>query len=365
MKAAIYNPDAKDTAYLSIAEIDKPKLTTSNAIIKVTGVGVCGSDLLKLNRSLVKAGTILGHEMVGIIDEISEEMSSKYNLKQGDRILSSHHVPCLECKYCLNQQESLCTQFKSSNFNPGAFCDYLELSELHLKHTVQKIPDHLSDTEASFTEPLACCIKAIERSGIKDYVIATRHREAKGKQSPCKVLVIGLGSIGLMTGQLVKYYSPETALTGLDLLEDRLKLAMQLGFDSSLQGVQSTTSNGILTSPSAPQDDKYDVIFLCAGANSSIDLAIEAAANGATIVVFSSVADDNKAFTNNQIYYKELTILGSYSPNLTNLKESLELISTGKIQVKDLITHKTNLGNLGKTINQLQSEKGIKAFINL
>lgn len=361
MKAAIYDQNAQDTAFLSIAELNKPSLSKNNAIIKVTGVGVCGSDLLKLNRSLVKPGTILGHEMVGMIEEISDEISVKYNLKKGDRILSSHHVPCLECKFCLNQQESLCEQFKSSNFNPGAFCDYLELSELHLKHTVQKIPEHLSNLEASFTEPVACCIKAIERSGLKTKnVIAS-----KAKQSSLKTLVIGLGSIGLILGQLIKYYRPNIEVTGIDLIEDRLKLAQRLGFDNT-----SSSSNWIATSSISatlqwtPRNDGYDYIFLSAGANSSVDTAIQAANNGATIVVFASVADENKAFTNNDIYYKELTILGSYSPNLANLKDSLELIANNKIQVKELITHKTNLENLGKNIKKLHEEKGIKLYLD-
>ena len=116
MKAAIYNPDAKETSSLEIVEMDAPVLNNDGAIIKVKGCGVCGSDLLKLDRSLVKAGTVLGHEVVGEIFEISEENSKKYNLKKGDRIISSHHVPCNACTYCLNGRESLCRQFKSTNF---------------------------------------------------------------------------------------------------------------------------------------------------------------------------------------------------------------------------------------------------------
>lgn len=161
MKALIYQPNSPQTSFLELSEVEKPLLKDNNAIVKVTGVGVCGSDLLKLNRALVKPGTILGHEMVGIIDEISEIMSQKYDFKVGDRILSSHHVPCLECDYCLRDKESLCTKFKSTNFNPGAFCEYLELSEDHLKHTVHKIPDGMTDEVASFTEPVACCLKAV------------------------------------------------------------------------------------------------------------------------------------------------------------------------------------------------------------
>ena len=135
-------------------------------------------------------------------------------------------------------------------------------------------------------------------------------------------------------------------------MEERLKLAQGLGFD-------------VIASEAKQSPNDFDFIFLCAGANSSIDTAIAHAANGATIVVFSSVADEFKGYSNNDIYYKELTILGSYSPNLSNLKESLDLISNGKIQVRELITHESNLDNLGKTIEQLKIDKGIKAFLNI
>jgi L-iditol 2-dehydrogenase len=337
MKACVYNPNKKDEACLELTNIPMPQASKSSILVKTKGVGVCGSDLLKLDRALVKSGIVLGHELVGEIFEISDELSKKYGFKKGDRIVSSHHVPCLECKFCLNKQESLCSKFKSTNFKPGAFCEYLELSEDHLKYTVQQVPDELNDLDASFTEPLACCIKAIERSGVKNY---------QGKNA--KVLVLGLGSIGLMIGQLVKYYKPEFELNGCDLMNDRLKLAQKLGFDITVDNLQ---------------EEYFDFIFLCAGADQSIDLAIKHASNGATLVVFSSVKTDHLAFSNNEIYYKELTVLGSYSPNLNNLKEALELIANRKILVSDLISHKTNLDNLGKTIHQAKQERGIKVFL--
>ena len=336
MKACVYNPQKESEGFLELAQIDAPKLNNNSALIKILGVGVCGSDLLKLDRALVKEGTVLGHELVGEISEISDALSQKYGFQIGDRIVSSHHVPCLECKFCLNKQESLCTKFKTTNFNPGAFCEYLELSQDHLKYTVQKVPEGLSNLDASFTEPLACCIKAIERSGIKDY---------QGTQA--KILVLGLGSIGLLIGQLAKYYKPELELTGCDLQDDRLQLAKKLNFDLQTNKL----------------DDKYDYIFLCAGADQGIDIAIEHAEHGAKIVVFSSIKNNDLGFNNNDIYYKELTVMGSYSPNLNNLKEALELISNKKILVSDLISHKAKLENLGKTISQAKRDRGIKVFL--
>lgn len=339
VKAAIYNPDAKDSSFLTVGEVDNLKLTEKNgAIAKVRGVGVCGSDLLKLNRNLVKPGTILGHELVAEIEEISKEMSEKYQLQKGDRIISSHHVPCLQCEYCINGKESLCQQFKSTNFYPGAFCDYLALSENHLKYTVQKIPNSLSDEEASFTEPIACCIKAIKKSGILNY---------KGK---ARVLIIGLGSIGQILGQLIKLNLNEVTLIGCDLLQSKLDLAISNDFDIAMPKIDS---------------EEADYIFLAGGANATIDLASQNIKNGGTIVVFSSIPDSNIGFRNNDIYYKELSIVSSYSPNLEDLKESLDLLINKKISVKNLISHRANLEGLGKTIKQCQDENGIKVFLDL
>ncbi|MDA0771597.1 MAG: alcohol dehydrogenase catalytic domain-containing protein [Cyanobacteria bacterium] len=335
MKALIYQPNSPQTSFLELSEVEKPLLKDNNAIVKVTGVGVCGSDLLKLNRALIKPGTILGHEMVGIIDEISETMSLQYGFKKGDRILSSHHVPCLECDYCLRGKESLCTKFKSTNFNPGAFCEYLELSEDHLKHTVQKIPEGMTDEVASFTEPVACCIKAV------------RHCE-RSEAIQTKVLVIGLGSIGLIMGQVIRHNFPNSQITGLDLQETRLKLALELGFDQSLSALQT--------------DNIFDIIFLCAGANTTVELASKHAANGATIVVFSSTPAET-SFANNDIYYKELTVRASYSPNLDNLKEALNLLAKGVIKVDNLITNKSKLSELGTKIQNCKSEQGIKTYL--
>ncbi|MBT6842970.1 MAG: alcohol dehydrogenase catalytic domain-containing protein [Candidatus Melainabacteria bacterium] len=357
MKALAYNPNSEKTSFLELIETNKPELKANNAIVKVTGVGICGSDLLKLNRALVKPGTILGHEMVGIIDEIAPEMSQQYGFKQGDRILSSHHVPCLECDYCLRGKESLCTKFKTTNFNPGAFCEYLELSEDHLKHTVQKIPGGMTDEVASFTEPVACCIKAVRHCEhmmvvARPYLQSaslTHHGPKVPDAIQTKVLVIGLGSIGLIMGQVIRHDFPNSQITGLDLQETRLKLALELGFDQSLSALQT--------------DNIFNIIFLCAGANATVDLASKHAANGAIIVVFSSTPDETH-FSNNDIYYKELTVMSSYSPNLENLKESLELLSKGEIKVDKLISHRSNLSELGANIRDCSS-KGIKTYLDI
>ncbi len=363
MKALVYSPAAAATAFLDLIEYETPQDTEYSCLIKVLGCGVCGSDLLKLERALVKPNTVLGHEMVGEVFEINEALSRKYNLKKGDRIVSSHHVPCGKCNYCLNDKESLCSQFKSTNFNPGAFCEYLELSEDHLKHTVIKLNKETSNLSASFTEPVACCIKAIKKSGLLSH---------KGSTN---VLILGLGSIGLIIGRLINYYRKHKDLLhssaselhtqkdyhhkginlyGSDPIDSKRKLATESGFDKVFNDIAFTNDT-----------ERPDYIFLSAGANICFDLAISYIRDGGTIVVFSSVPDSAKAFTNNEIYYKELSIISSYSPNLSDLQESYQLISENKIRVSDLISHSANLSNLGETIMKARKENGIKVYLDL
>jgi L-iditol 2-dehydrogenase len=361
MKALVYSSEAVTKACLDLVDYETPQDTEYSCLIKVLGCGVCGSDLLKLERALVKPSTVLGHEMVGEVFEINETLSKKYNLKKGDRIVSSHHVPCGKCNYCLNNKESLCLQFKSTNFNPGAFCEYLELSEDHLKHTVIKLNEATSNISASFTEPVACCIKAIKKSGLLAH---------KGSAN---VLILGLGSIGLIIGRLINYYREysdssasnphsqqhrhkklEINLYGCDPIETKQKLAAESGFDKVFNDI------ALINNAERP-----DYIFLSAGANICIDLAISYIRDGGTIIVFSSVPDNAKAFTNNEIYYKELSIISSYSPNLSDLKESYQLISENKIRVSDLISHTANLSNLGETIMKARKDNGIKVYLDL
>ena len=149
-----------------IKDIPRPFLEeyTQGAIIKVEGCGLCGSDIVKLQNNLVKDGSVLGHEVVGEIVEIN----SNTDFRIGDRVVLGHHVPCYTCNYCLGGSYSMCRHFKSTNIIPGGFSEFIYVSEEHLNNTVFHANLNLSSIEASFTEPLACCIRAVKRAHLHD-----------------------------------------------------------------------------------------------------------------------------------------------------------------------------------------------------
>lgn len=311
-----------------LEEAPKPAIAGFGAIIKTLGCGLCGSDIVKLRQKLVKDGTVLGHEIVGEITEIN----SKTDFKVGERIVSSHHIPCFNCIYCKNENYSMCEHFKLTNINPGGFSEYIYLSEEHLQKVAYKIPANLSEVEASFYEPLGCCIRAIKRGDLLPN---------------SKVLVVGLGSIGILMSQGLKAYGH--TVFGCDVLQIRIDTADKLG----------------ITSYNSVEIENFgvDAIFLTAGADATVDLALKNVRDGGKIIVFASTPK-NFGYANNEIYYRELTIMGSYSPSPKDLKESMNLLSSGKVKVNNISTI-YKFEDIEKAFRDTIDNTILKAYINL
>lgn len=335
MKAAVI-----ESGKLSVKEINKPELTEKGAIIKVKGCGLCGSDIVKLITGSAKDGKVLGHEVVGEIVEIDSDT----NFKVGDRVVLGHHIPCFDCTYCKSENYSMCKEFKQTNIFPGGFADYIFASERHLQYTAFKPSGDISDEEASFMEPLGCCVRAVRRTGL-----------AKGS----KVLVIGLGSVGLLMGQAAKAFGYE--VYGSDLLEERIELSKKLGFKNSFISKNADETSELIKKEVS--EIGVDGIFMTSGSDKTFDLALKSVRDGGTILVFSSVKTD-AGYTNNDIYYRELKIMGSYSPAPVDLQTSLKLLETKEVKVEGLSTH-YELGMLNEAIADTTSNKIIKAYINL
>ena len=124
MKTAIVNNEE-----IIIKEVDDIKLDgRKGAIVRVLGCGLCGSDIVKFKHKLVSNGAVLGHEIVAVIEEID----SQTNFKKGDKIVTSHHIPCFECTYCKHENYSMCEYFKQTNIRPGGFSEKVYLSDEHL-----------------------------------------------------------------------------------------------------------------------------------------------------------------------------------------------------------------------------------------
>ena len=322
-------------------EVEKPVLSGCGALIKVLGCGLCGSDIVKFQHKTVKDGAVLGHEIVGEIIEVN----SSTDFKVGDKIVMGHHYPCFDCVYCKGENYSMCKTFKASNIKPGGFSEYIVCDENNLKNTVFRVPSNLDDHEVSFLEPLSCCIRAVRRAELKP---------------DSKVLVIGLGSIGFLMGQALKAYGHTVA--GADLADERLALAQKNGFDFTVKSESAVETSEKIKS--LVQQEGVDAVVMTSGSEKTFDLCLQSIRNGGTIMIFSSVPKDSAGFFNNDIYYRELKVMGSYSPAPCDIAQSMEFLKTGKVKVKNISVEYT-LNQVQQAIEDTLSHKIFKAYIKI
>lgn len=299
------------------------------ALLKVLGCGLCGSDIVKLTQHISKDGTVLGHEIVGQIVDINSDTSFKI----GDEIITSHHIPCGKCEYCKNGNVSMCRHFKETNIKPGGFSEFVFVSEEHLQNVAYIKPENLSYDEAVFYEPLGCCIRAVKRANLNKNSTA---------------LVIGLGSVGILMAQALRAFGMK--VIGCDLLNSRVELLKNFGIEAFNVGEMCESINA-------------DGVFMTSGSDKALHTALKYVRDGGKILVFSSTPQ-NTGYANNEIYYRELTVLGSYSPSPADLKDSYEFLKNKEVQVKGLSTYYP-LEQVQKAINDTLENKILKAYIQI
>ena len=125
MRVAVYynNRDVR------IEERQIPEINDDEILVKVIASGICGTDVLEWYR-IKKAPIILGHEISGIVDKAGKNVK---NLKIGDRVVVSHHVPCMKCHYCLNSHHTACETLHKTNFDPGGFSEYIRIPKINVE----------------------------------------------------------------------------------------------------------------------------------------------------------------------------------------------------------------------------------------
>jgi L-iditol 2-dehydrogenase len=342
MNAVVIDAESR----LALQNVTRPELPEDGALIRVTGCGICGSDLDKLYHREPKPGLVLGHEVTGVIEALSEEAQKAFPQYQlGQRVSVAHHAECQTCYYCQHQSFSMCRQFKATNITPGGFSECIAVSQHHLAQTVFPLPGSISDKAGSCVEPLACCVRAVDR--------------LPGNTGKT-MLVIGLGFIGLMTSQYAQYLGYE--VYGMDINPERSALAMNQEWLSQAfseeVGLQDVLAQ-------QTQGRGADVVFLSTVNPKTLDLALRSVRDGGVLMLFSSYGQSTPLLNQNELYFRELTVMTSYSPSSVHLKKAHDLIINNHIDVESLITHSYPLAQLPEAMGIYQQGKAIKVFITV
>jgi L-iditol 2-dehydrogenase len=299
-----------------VVEAPVPEIGENEVLFKVMASGVCGSDVLEWYR-VPKAPKVLGHEATGIIDKVGAKVKG---VEVGDRVFVSHHVPCNNCRHCERGNHTACHMLHTTNYFPGGFSQYVRVPQINVEKGIYKLPKNMSFEEGTFVEPLACVVRGQRLASIK---------------KDDTVLIIGSGIAGILHVQLAKFHGVKEIMVA-DINQNRLEMAKKFGatqaFDAKDNLPQKIKENyGHLA----------DQVIVCTGATSAAMTALDCVENGGTILFFAVPDPSIKIpVPINQFWRNEITMRTSYGAAPNDLEESLKVLSTGKINIKDMITHR-------------------------
>ena len=306
-----------DIGKLELREIDIPKPKNSEVLIKVAYVGVCGSDLPRyFDGSVHQFPQVLGHEFSGVVEQVGENSS----LKIGDRVVVAPLIPCNHCEQCKTGYPQLCTDYSFiGSRQQGAMAEYVVVPE----ENCLVVPDNLDLKTAATIEPLTVAIHGVERVQTK---------------SGDRVLVLGAGTIGLMTILSLRAKGVGEIIV-VDLNDQKLSVAKDIGAD-------------IIINPTKIDIDNYfdshelaDLVFETAGSPVTQVQSIKYA-NRQGKVVFVGTCTKPVTFAPEEfelILRRELEVTGSwmsYSSSFPGFEwyAALRYLSRGEIDTSVLIT---------------------------
>ena len=309
---------------IRLTEIDEPHLPTQDWVkIRTRLSGICGSDLATITAKgspyfspFTSCPFVLGHEIVGEIAELGEGVEG---YKPGDRVVIEPVLSCeirgIEpaCYQCQQGHFANCENITKGSISAGIQTGYCQDTGggwspyfLAHKNQIHHVPDTLSDEHAVLLEPFACALHGVLKANLKD---------------TDEVLVIGAGTVGLLTVAAVRAIGKSNRILIVAKYPHQRQLARELGADEILASDKSLYTNfcGLTGAESyQPELGKpvllggVDVTFDCVASATTIDDALRfTRGQGRVILVGMPAVPKNIDWTS--VWYKELQVSGAYT----------------------------------------------------
>ncbi|KAF5292050.1 hypothetical protein FQR65_LT11316 [Abscondita terminalis] len=306
---------------LRLEQTSIPEPNDDEVLLKMGVVGICGSDVHflvhgRIGSIILETPTVIGHEGSGTVVSVGKNVK---HLKPGDRVAIEPGVACFKCDYCREGRYNLCRKMKFCAAPPvhGNLAQYY----VHSADFCYKLPENVSLEEGALLEPLSVGIYACERGNVSTGDV---------------VLVMGAGPIGLVTLLTAKAFGASTVVV-VDLLKSRLDKAKELGADHTVL-VDSGTSEEIaiknITDALGCQPTKS---IDCVGFEKTVRVAVQATRSGGTVVLVG-MSQANVNFPIVDLLLREVDVRGIFR-YVNDYPTALELVTSGKVDLKPLITH--------------------------
>ena len=315
MRALVLNEYKK----LDLEEVPKPEIGPEDVLVRVRSCGICGSDVHGYDGSSGRRipPVIMGHEAAG---EIADVGSSVGGLAAGQPVTFDSMISCRGCLFCREGRPNLCEDRRVLGVScgdyrrNGAFAEFVAVPQ----HIVFPVPDGVGFDEAAMVEPVSVAVHAVSRAA-----------PALGDSA----VVIGAGMIGLLTIQALRSAGCGL-IVAVDLAEDRLELARQLGADET---IQSGTGTDV---PAALRDMTRgigtDLAMEAVGADATVAMSIDSVRKGGRVILIGNIAP-TVSFGLQSVVTREIDVLGSCASS-NDYPACLDLMRRGAIRVLPVLS---------------------------
>jgi L-iditol 2-dehydrogenase len=314
----------KDKKTVSIDELPSPKVGDSDILVRMKACGLCGSDLEKVYGDYGMSSGRLGHEPSGEVVAVGSSISG---LSIGDRVFVHHHVPCYSCHYCLHGDHTMCGLFHSSNIEPCGLSEEILVPEWNiLRGGVIKLPKSMSFEKAALIEPLACCIRALDKCNIH-----------KGDD----IAVFGAGPAGIMHVLLAQSIGSGKIFL-VDVNQFRLDFAkkhceIEYLNNGKQQNVEETVKR-------ATNNRGVDISIIATSSLQAIVQAFGLTRKGGKILIFGVPRKGTQLNLDaGMIYTNEFSLIPSYAASEVETNQACSLLHNNRIDVEWIITHRFNI----------------------
>lgn len=330
---------------ISVKPMDIPVPKDNEALIKVYCIGICGSDVHyyehgRIGRYVVKEPIILGHELAGEVVEVGKQVS---NVTVGDRVAVEPGVTCGQCDYCKSGRYNLCPDvvFLATPPVDGAWAEYIVMPSDYLF----KLPDSMSYEEGAMLEPLSVGFHAMMRGKVQPFD---------------RVLVTGLGPIGLLAGQAAKLFGV-SEIYGTDVVSFRRELAMDMGFTAALDPVNENVEQRLneLTNGSG-----VTLVIESSGNARAMADTIKLVRRGGRIVFVGLPADSVIPMDMGQFIDGEIDAYGVFRYANT-YPAAIQALQHSSLDIEKIVTHRFALTDTQEALEVARKEKdtSIKVMI--
>ena len=333
---------------LRIEEVPVPAPGAGEVLLKVKASAVCGTDI-RMFRNGAKAATagsplVLGHEVSGVVESVGPGVSG---YAPGMPVAVAPNMGCGVCDQCVSGNTQMCATYKAFGINiPGGFAQYMKIPrEAVVQGNLAPIPDGADFVSAALVEPLACVYNAFQRIAI-----------VPGDT----VLVIGAGPIGLMHAKVALMAGAARVFMN-DLSQERLSLCRKVE-----PAIVALDSEGLKERLAEATHGKgVSVCITAAPSGEAQVLALEVVGVNGRVMFFGGLPEGRSKVPLDTIlvHYKQITITGTSRQSLIQYRQTLALVASTRLVVKDLVTMSSGLDDIRASFDQVIQGKGLKNVI--